>query len=88
MTDSFGEMITGRLRLRPLGPGDVEDLTVLHSDPQVMQGRTGLAVAEPRTETEAWLERQRTKRRRIRRACREQAGGRQRPDRDHLCGSK
>jgi RimJ/RimL family protein N-acetyltransferase len=55
MTSEVTELVTDRLCLRALVPGDIADLASLHSDPRVMLGRNGVAIPEPRSETEAWL---------------------------------
>ncbi|MHB8509512.1 MAG: GNAT family N-acetyltransferase [Candidatus Dormibacteria bacterium] len=57
MTDQVGELISSRLRMRPLRPSDIDDLVALHSDPRVMEGRAGVATPEARRETESWLAR-------------------------------
>jgi RimJ/RimL family protein N-acetyltransferase len=55
MTSDVDELVTARLRLRALIPSDIDDLAALHSDPKVMLGRTGVAIPEGHSETEAWL---------------------------------
>ena len=55
--ESANELVTPRLFMRPLRQDDLADLVGLHSDPQVMLGRNGVADAEAPEETAAWLAR-------------------------------
>jgi [ribosomal protein S5]-alanine N-acetyltransferase len=51
------EILTARLRLRPLGDGDLEDLVALHMDPLVMLGSSGVATPRTRAMSRDWLRR-------------------------------
>ncbi len=48
---------TQRLLLRPLAPQDLDGMLALHSDPEVMFGRTGARIPESPEEVEAYLDR-------------------------------
>ena len=50
-----GELLTPRLRLRPVGAGDLDAIADLNSDPEVMRTITGLP--STRAESAVWLER-------------------------------
>jgi ribosomal-protein-alanine N-acetyltransferase len=51
------DILTSRLRLRPLIDGDREDLVGLHRDPLVMLGSSGVATPRTRAISEEWLQR-------------------------------
>jgi ribosomal-protein-alanine N-acetyltransferase len=51
------EILTPRLRLQPLSLLDLEDVVTLHSDPEVMRGSSGVAIARDRASSEEWLRR-------------------------------
>jgi RimJ/RimL family protein N-acetyltransferase len=51
------DILTSRLRLRPLTESDLEDLVALNLDPLVMLGSTGVAAPRTRAMTEEWLRR-------------------------------
>jgi ribosomal-protein-alanine N-acetyltransferase len=51
------QMLTARLRLRPLSWADLEALVALYSDPEVMLGSSGAAVARSPQESAEWLDR-------------------------------
>ena len=51
------EILTPRLRLRPLCEKDIEELVLLDADPEVMRGRSGFALPRHRVGTVEWLQR-------------------------------
>jgi ribosomal-protein-alanine N-acetyltransferase len=51
------EILTSRLRLRPLCEKDIEELVSLHADSVVMRGSSGFAVPRNRVGTVEWLQR-------------------------------
>ncbi len=51
------EILTKRLRLTTLSLDDLDVLTRLYSDPQVMAGSSGVAAARTSEESRTWLER-------------------------------
>ncbi len=50
------EILTSRLRLRPLSITDLEALVDMYADPEVMVGSSGEALARSRQESTEWLE--------------------------------
>jgi RimJ/RimL family protein N-acetyltransferase len=51
------DILSARLRLRPLVDGDLEELVTLHLDPLVMLGSSGVATPRTRAMSEEWLRR-------------------------------
>jgi ribosomal-protein-alanine N-acetyltransferase len=57
LTDGGMDILTSRLRFRPLTEGDLDDLVALHLDPVVMLGSSGVATPRTRAMSEEWLRR-------------------------------
>jgi RimJ/RimL family protein N-acetyltransferase len=51
------DILTTRLRLRPLEKSDLDDLVALHLEPLVMLGSSGVATPRTRALSEEWLRR-------------------------------
>jgi ribosomal-protein-alanine N-acetyltransferase len=57
LTDGGMDILTSRLRVRPLADSDLDDLVALHLDPVVMLGSSGVATPRTRAMSEEWLRR-------------------------------